>query len=108
MRQWPLVVFLVYAAHSERLPLTTFGSLDGLPSMSIHRMVRDSRGYIWVCTSGGVAFFDGYQINPIKDLLWSTTDIAEAKDGSFWMATREGVVHYVPESVPQVHSPGPS
>ena len=78
MRPWLIAIFLVSTVHAERLPLTHFGSQEGLPSLSVHKMIRDSRGYIWLCTAEGVAFFDGYRINSLKELPWSTHDIVEA------------------------------
>jgi len=97
----------VGAVHGERLPLTRFGSSEGLPSFSIHRILRDSRGYMWLCTAEGVVFFDGYQINSVKQLSMGASDMVEAPDHTFWLATRDGVVHYTPGAPVQVLAPGP-
>ena len=48
-------------ASAERLPVQGFNINNGLAGNSIHNIVRDSRGFLWFCTSEGLSRFDGYQ-----------------------------------------------
>ena len=46
--------------HAERLPLKSYTVADGLAHNEIHRIVRDSKEFLWFCTSDGLSRFDGY------------------------------------------------
>jgi ligand-binding sensor domain-containing protein len=54
-----LLTALVRVVNAERLPIKTYTTADGLPHSSIHRIVRDSRGFLWFCTGDGLSRFDG-------------------------------------------------
>jgi ligand-binding sensor domain-containing protein len=56
-----LVMLTACVVRGERLPLRTYTSADGLAHNSVHRIVRDSRGFLWFCTSEGLSQFDGYE-----------------------------------------------
>ena len=45
---------------AERLPIKTYTTAEGLVHNDVHRIVRDSRGFLWFCTAGGLSQFDGY------------------------------------------------
>jgi len=44
---------------AERLPIKIFTTTDGLAHNDVNRIVRDSRGFLWFCTAGGLSRFDG-------------------------------------------------
>ena len=48
-------------ASAERLPLKTYTTADGLPRDHINRIVQDSKGFLWFCTTEGLSRFDGYK-----------------------------------------------
>jgi hypothetical protein len=56
-----LLVLLATTVPAVRLPVRTYSTADGLPSNAINCVVPDSRGFLWLCTSEGLARFDGYQ-----------------------------------------------
>src|SRR5262245_4045097 len=82
-------------AYAERLPIEAFTVAQGLPSNIIHKIVRDSRGFLWFCTGDGLSRFDGHQfVNfgvaqglPGRDVL----DFIEGHSGEYWVATNEGL-----------------
>jgi ligand-binding sensor domain-containing protein len=83
-------------ASAERLPITRFTVADGLPHNYITRVVQDSHGFIWICTSDGLSRFDGRTFTnyDVDDGLpyAAVTDLLEA-DGAHWIATNgSGVV----------------
>src|SRR5213078_3628795 len=55
-----LLVLLCFSVRSERLPLKSYTTADGLAHNVINKIVRDSRGFLWFCTADGLSRFDGY------------------------------------------------
>jgi ligand-binding sensor domain-containing protein/signal transduction histidine kinase len=96
---WGVVAALVAAAASawaERLPIRNFTTVEGLAHDRVKRIVRDSRGFLWFCTSDGLSRFDGERFvsydsekgTPVP----SVNDILEARDGTYWVASGGGGV----------------
>lgn len=44
---------------AERLPIKIYTSADGLGSSFVNYVMRDSRGFLWICTRDGLSRFDG-------------------------------------------------
>src|SRR5262249_18790686 len=94
-----LAVFLPGGALADRLPLQHFSTIDGLPNNSVHRIVRDSRGFVWFCTSEGLARYGGYKFFnygtdeglPHRDVA----DLPETRTGSYWVATADGLCQFL-------------
>ncbi len=88
------------AGRAERLPIRTYTTADGLPSLGVHRIVADSRGFLWFCTSDGLSRFDGYAITTYttRDGLPDrrVTDVRETRDGTLWVATVGGLCRFDP------------
>ena len=102
MKLWSLsLVLLAVVAWAEKLPLRTYTASDGLAHNAVNRIVRDSRGYLWFCTSEGLSRFDGYEFHsyrqrdglPHRDVR----DFLETKNGEFWIATSGGLCRYYPK-----------
>jgi ligand-binding sensor domain-containing protein/signal transduction histidine kinase len=49
------------SARAERLPVKIYTSADGLGSSATFSLVRDARGFIWLCSRDGLVRFDGYR-----------------------------------------------
>jgi len=100
-----LVALGLTVASAEQLPLKIYTAADGLAHNSVHRIVRDSRGYMWFCTSEGLSRFDGYEFHnygrrdglPHRDIR----DLMESRTGDFWAATGSGLCRFRPSA------PGP-
>ncbi len=95
---WAVVV---RAAFAERLPLTFYNIASGLPHDRVKCIVRDSRGFLWFCTPGGLGRFDGerFVVYGVDQGLShpSINDLLEASDGTYWVATNGGgVCHFRP------------
>ena len=54
------ITFLSLLVKAERLPIKTYTIADGVAQNEINKIVRDSRGFLWFCTAGGLSRFDGY------------------------------------------------
>jgi len=90
-------------ALAQRLPLKAYSTADGLAHNSINRIVRDSLGFLWFCTAGGLSRFDGYSFTnfgvdqglPSADV----TDFLETRTGEYWVGTRAGLVRFDPTAL---------
>jgi signal transduction histidine kinase/streptogramin lyase len=91
-----------------RLPIQVFTTADGLGSNVVHRIVRDSRGFLWFCTREGLSRFDGYQFVTfgVEQGLPSPVvhDVLETGSGDLWLGTREGLVRFDPLGDPSTRA----
>ncbi|MBI4472646.1 MAG: hypothetical protein HY646_08265, partial [Acidobacteria bacterium] len=91
-----LLLGLARSLCAQKLPVRSYGLTDGLSHENVHRIVADSRGFVWFCTYDGLSRFDGERFTNygIKDGLpvASVEDLLEARDGTYWIATRGGGV----------------
>jgi signal transduction histidine kinase/ligand-binding sensor domain-containing protein len=86
--------------HAERLPLKTYTSADGLGSSFVTNLMRDSRGFLWVCTRDGLSRFDGsrfvtYQIGD-NAAPPGIEQILETRKGIYWIVTTGGLYRFDP------------
>lgn len=95
-----LLAILVVAAvpverHAEVPPSRTYTPADGLPGLDVRKIVPDSRGFLWLCTSDGLARFDGYAMTSygVRDGLPDRRvgDLLETKSGEYWVSTAAGL-----------------
>ncbi|MBX7222280.1 MAG: hypothetical protein K1Y36_20190 [Blastocatellia bacterium] len=90
---WLLVVSCGWCwapVSAEQLPVKHFTSSDGLAQDRVKRIVRDQRGFLWICTSDGLSRFDGSQfVNYVPDLdrAQSMNDVLVTAQGEYWAAT---------------------
>src|SRR6266481_416060 len=95
-----LLLAMPSSANAERLPIKTYTTTDGLASDGVNRIVRDSRGFLWFCTSEGLSRFDGYSFTNYgtEQGLPHTTvnDLLETRGGELWVATNGGLVRFNP------------
>ena len=78
-------VSVARAASAERLPAKMYSSTDGLASNSVHRIVQDSRGFLWMGANDGVSRFDGYEFKNLRTREGLphpiVSDVLESRDG---------------------------
>ena len=91
----------VFAA---RLPVKIYTSADGLGSSFIDYLMADSRGFMWFCTRDGLSRFDGshfvtYQIVVGSNSPPGIESLYEAKDGTYWINSTGGVLHFDPGKI---------
>ena len=87
----PFIILLSIAplfVQAERLPLKTYSTSDSLNSNEINKIFRDSRGFLWFCTAGGLSRFDGYSFinfateDGLPDPV--VNDLLETRTGEYW------------------------
>ena len=87
-------------ARAERLPVKTYTAADGLQRDEVSRVRRDSRGFIWFCTSEGVSRFDGAGMTTftVADGLPNrfVEDFLETSRGTIYVATWKGLARLNP------------
>src|SRR5229473_3054829 len=99
-----LLLSLVSGSRAEQLPFKNYTTADGLVRDEINRIVRDSHGFLWFCTTEGLSRFDGYTFTnygveqgiPDGDVR----DLIETRSGEYWIATFNGVARFNPKAVP--------
>src|SRR5215831_21394382 len=104
LRVLALVVLVVFIGSAEHLPIKSYTSADGLGIGAVKRIVRDSHGFLWLCTQNGVSRFDGtrfvsHSVESTGIPFGSTNDLLES-DGAYWVATNaKGVWRVAASSV---------
>jgi ligand-binding sensor domain-containing protein/signal transduction histidine kinase len=89
--------FLLLAAlvvRAERLPVKIYTSADGLGSSATFSLVRDSRGFIWICSRDGLVRFDGYRFITYRigndDADPAVFDLLPTRNGVYWVNLNRG------------------
>lgn len=98
----------VFLAKGQQQIYRHFTVEDGLPSLSIHQVQQDDKGYIWLATDKGVGKYDGYHFTTytVQDGL-PTNDIHSLfidSQGRIWLIGEmtffayidKGKVHAIP------------
>ena len=106
-----LVSLLLLAAiciRAARLPIRIYTSADGLGSSFVNSLMRDSRGFLWVCTRDGLSRFDGahfvtYQVGD-KNAPPGIESILETRKGIYWITTTGGLYRFDPRVLPATAS----
>jgi ligand-binding sensor domain-containing protein/two-component sensor histidine kinase len=101
LKLFALLLASAVVAEAEKLPLKIYTAAEGLAHNSVNRIVRDSRGYLWFCTSEGLSRFDGYEFHNygLRDGLPHrvVNDVLETRSGELWIATGGGLCQYAPK-----------
>src|SRR6266571_5477312 len=99
--------WVILVARAERLPIKNYTTADGLSHNTVNKILRDSRGFLWFCTSEGLSRFDGYSfINYGVDqgLPHATVnDFIETRNGELWIATNGGLALFNPKGQSDPH-----
>jgi signal transduction histidine kinase/ligand-binding sensor domain-containing protein len=97
---WACLLLITPLFRAETLPLKSYTMSDGLAHDRVDRIVRDSRGFLWFCTSEGLSRFDGIEFkNYTQDdglPHRSIRAFLETKNGQLWLGTGDGVVLFDP------------
>lgn len=82
-------------ANLARPNLKIFTDKEGLPQNDILTIVFDQKGYLWVGTDNGVAYYNGYRWTVIALPTKSSkrvSSILSTADGSMWFGTNDSVL----------------
>jgi signal transduction histidine kinase/ligand-binding sensor domain-containing protein len=98
-----ILLLAVLVAHAERLPVRVYTSADGLGSSASFNLVRDRRGFIWLCSRDGLVRFDGYRFITYRigndDADPAVFDLIPTRNGAYWINLNRGTDYrLVPKS----------
>jgi signal transduction histidine kinase/ligand-binding sensor domain-containing protein len=90
------LLFILHAGlHARHLPIQVFTSAQGLPRNSVNCIVPGPSGMLWLCTSEGLARFDGYRFRVFGKAeglpARAIEDFVPSRRGGFWVVTAEGI-----------------
>ncbi|MEM1096758.1 MAG: two-component regulator propeller domain-containing protein [Bacteroidota bacterium] len=79
---------------------------DGLPSNTVHSVVEDRAGYIWIGTTQGLVRHDGYSFQTYRHQPGDSTSLVSNRvtvvqpndDGTLWVGTEAGLSHLDPQT----------
>lgn len=98
VRSLAALLLLPGAAPAEVLPVRAYTTLDGLPHDRVKRIREDTLGFLWFCTTEGLARFDGREFVAygMREGLPapSTNDLVLTPEGGAWVATNGGGIAY--------------
>jgi ligand-binding sensor domain-containing protein/signal transduction histidine kinase len=105
----PLLLALHHNAQAQQLPIKTYTVADGLAHDEVAKIVQDSHGFLWFCTTEGLSRFDGYRFTTYgeRDGLPSphiNDMLASRRSGMYWIATNGGVSRFDPQARSQAAS----
>jgi signal transduction histidine kinase/ligand-binding sensor domain-containing protein/DNA-binding response OmpR family regulator len=84
----------------ETIRIEDYSYKEGLTSSGVNSVYKDSRGFLWICTTNGLFRYDGYNFKNINSiasgtLKYETYCIVEDKNQNFWIGTAgKGIVYY--------------
>lgn len=87
-------------AFDETIKIDNYSYKDGLTTSSLISSYKDSRGFLWLCTSNGLFRFDGYSFRNLNTLVndfqnCGTLCIIEDNEQNLWIGTSgKGVIFY--------------
>lgn len=94
-----LTGLLVSLASAQRYPFRIYNVKDGLTQSQVQTILQDHRGYLWIGTRDGLAYFDGKKFINFgrKDGLVGNYIISSFLDsyGNIWLTHRTRGVTYV-------------
>ncbi|MCU0432083.1 MAG: ATP-binding protein [Bacteroidia bacterium] len=101
MRNFLLLVFLFCSTvcFAQPLRFTHYDTRQGLPQNSVHALLQDREGFIWMGTQDGLSRFDGYSFTVYRHNHKDSTsltdnfvvDLSEDSAGNIWVGTRSGL-----------------
>ena len=89
-----LVVVTRVPLAAQQLAVETYGMAEGLPAANVLCVVSDRDGFLWICTRGGLARFDGSRFTTygtetgLPDPV--VNNFLHARSGARWVATNGG------------------
>ena len=87
-------------AINETIRIEDYSYKEGLTSSGVNSVFKDSKGFLWVCTTNGLFRYDGYSFKNINSiasgiLKYETYCIVEDRNQNFWIGTAgKGIVYY--------------
>jgi signal transduction histidine kinase/ligand-binding sensor domain-containing protein len=92
---------------TERLPVRTLTTADGLPGDQLSCVSSDARGFMWFCTAEGLVRFDGRLAATFgRDEGLDPPGVRSflrASDGRYWTGADAGLFEFLPAQSDRYH-----
>ena len=92
------ILSLAASGYAQHYPFKFYSVEDGLVQSGVTQLYQDSRGFIWVCTMGGVSRFSGNSFTNLTrqnglpgEMVYT---VAEDNHGFLWFGTNRGLCRY--------------
>ena len=98
-----ILSFLSFLVCSQNITITDIPTIDQLPVNAIHRVFRDSEGYMWYGTVNGLCRDDGYHVKVFRSDIETpgllednlVECIAEDKKGIYGSVQTKGCIFLI-------------
>ena len=101
-----LALFSCSNLSAQRYTFRQYGPSEGLTNLTVHCLMQDRTGYIWVGTDNGLFRYDGGVFQKFGHAEGLPSDeirgLAESPEGVLWAATTGGVARLVGRQFRQV------
>jgi ligand-binding sensor domain-containing protein len=91
---------------AQRYTFRQYGPPEGLTNLTVHCLLQDRTGYIWVGTDNGLFRYDGGKFQKFENAEGLPSaeihGLAESPEGVLWAATTGGVARLVGRQFNQV------
>src|SRR5215471_4919634 len=92
------LIFLTLPCFAGRFAFENYSVKNGLPGNIVRAVYQDRRGYLWVGTTEGLALFNGYSFQPLKNDPTDSTSVSgnniqcitEDHEQLVWIGTTTG------------------
>jgi len=87
-------------AINNNIRIEDYSYREGLTSSGVNSVYKDSKGFLWICTTNGLFRYDGYSFKNMNSiasgiLKYETYCIVEDRNQNFWIGTAgKGIVYY--------------
>lgn len=89
-----ILALAVFGVRAARLPVKIYTSADGLSSSASFNLLRDGRGFVWLCSRDGLVRFDGYRFITYRiggeDADTAVFDLIPTRGGAYWIDLNRG------------------
>ncbi len=93
-----LILFSGSGANAQTISSRFYSVPDGLPQTQPWSIMQDNKGFIWICTKGGLARFDGlsFQTFTTEDGLNDNFVyyMSQASDGTIYVTNQRGLNYF--------------
>jgi len=95
-------MLVAVCASARQLPVRVLSMAEGLPRNAVACIVPGPAGMMWLCTSEGLAQYDGYQFRTFGPEHGLPSRVAihlvPSKAGGYWLVTDRGVCRLYPSA----------
>ena len=109
-----LTSLLIAPAHAQAYPTqyiaTNWQTEQGMPQNSVHAIIQDHEGYLWLATAAGIVRFDGVNFKvigaaDIRTLITNRiTALHEDRSGDLWVGTQSSGLIRLHDAVPTTYT----